>query len=175
MTPDPSFVRDLKAYDPLLRVRWAVHSKLWFIERKLQVRDPGWLAERPLNPFGTGKLAKDRWAGWRSGHVHVMSVHPSLLHWSQVAPVLVKSDSQQAGSWAALADRMDAADAAMEAERERTVTAWSEAAAKDGADHLYWQAGATVAAPHEPSGVIPSDRVEQHPDGFTIRTRKGAR
>ena len=173
MTPDPSFVRDLHAYDAKLRVRWARHSAMWFIERRMEVRNPAWLAERPLNPFGVGKRKKDLWEGWREGYVHVLSVHPSLLNWQTVAPALASTDREQAGSWQALGDKMDAVDASLDAQRERTVANWSEAAAKDGADALLWNFGHTLATPTDPSGVIPSDTVEQR-DGFVIRTRKGA-
>jgi hypothetical protein len=168
MTPDPSFVRDLTAYDPRLRCRWARHAETWFIERKLEARNPAWRAERPLNPFGTSKRKKDLWEGWREGYVHVLSVHPSLLHWRTVAPALAESDREQAGSWQALADQMDAADAAMDAARERTLTNWSEAASKDAADHLYWQQGHTIGLAPPPAPVG-----ERHPDGFLVRIRKG--
>jgi len=174
MNPPSSFVKDLTAYDNLLRCRWARHTETWFIERKLAIRNPAWLAERPLNPFGVGKRKKDLWEGWREGYVHVLSVHPSLLNWKTVAPALASTDRELAGSWEALNQQIDAADAKLEAERERTVRNWSESAAKDGADYLMWLEGHTMATAHEESGVLPSDTVEQHPDGFLIRTRKGA-
>jgi hypothetical protein len=174
MTPDPSFVRALTAYDAKLRVRFGVHTGLFLIERKMALRNPAWLAERPLNPFGRGARAKDLWAGWRAGYCHVLSVHPSLLYWSQVAPELARTDREQAGSWQALTDQLEAVDAQMEAERQRTLTNWSESAAKDAADHLMVLEGHTVFTPPDPSGVLPSDRVEQHPDGFVVRVRKGA-
>ena len=171
--PDPSFVRDLAAYDPALRVRWARHAEMWFIERKMALRNPAWLAERPLNPFGVGKRKKDLWEGWRDGYVHVLSVHPTLLNWQTVAPALASTDRELAGSWEALNQQMEAVDARLEAERERTVANWSAERASDAADHLFWQEGHTVATPHEASGVTPSDTVEAH-EGFTVRTRKGA-
>lgn len=174
MTPDPSFVRDLTAYDPLLRVRWGRHSERWLIERKMAVRNPAWLAERPLNPFGPGKRKKDAWEGWRQGYVLVMMVDPRLLHWQMVGPELARTDREQAGGWEALNQQIEAADAKLEAEREQAVKNWSESAAKDAADALQWGFGHRIATPVDPSGVIPSDTVEQHPDGFVIRTRKGA-
>ena len=174
MTPDPSFVRDLTAYDPKLRVRWGKHTERWIIERRLELRNPAWRAERPLNPFGHSPRAKDLWVGWKAGYVCVMLVDPQILTWRMVAPELAKIDREQAGSFQALNDQIDAADAKLEAERERTVTNWSESRAKDGADYLMWLEGHTVATAHEESGVLPSDAVEHHPDGFVIRTRKGA-
>ena len=174
MTPDPSFVRDLTAYDPKLRVRWGRHTGLFLIERKMELRNPAWLAERPLNPFGRGARAKDLWAGWREGYCHVLSVHPSLLFWAKVAPELARTDRERAGSWQALSDQIDAADAQLAAANQRDVANWSEAASKDAADALQWGYGHTLATPTDPSGVMPSDTVEQHPDGFVIRTRKGA-
>ena len=172
-TPPPSFVKDLVAYDPALRCRWGKHTALWFVERKMAVRNPAWLAERPLNPFGQSKRAKDLWAGWRDGYCHVLSVHPSLLHWQTVAPELARSDREQAGSWDALNRRIEDADAAMDQQRERALTNWSEAAASEGADRLMWLEGHRQATPMSPSGVESSDAVEQHPDGFMVRVRKG--
>lgn len=171
-TPEPSFVADLAAYDASLRCRWGVHSQRWLIERKMPPRSPAWLAERPLNPFGTGPRAKDLWAGWREGYVHVLSVDPSLLHWRLVAPALAETDRQQAGSWEALNRQMDAVDAQADAQRQRTVDTWVEAASHEAADRLMWLEGHTQAMPHEPSGVVPSDAIEPH-DGFTVRIRKG--
>ena len=172
MTPDPSFVRELTAYDPLLRCRWAPHMQTWIIERKMAPRNPAWLAERPLNPFGTGKRAKDLWAGWKEGYVHVLSVHPSLLAWSIVAPALATSDREQAGSWEALNRRMAEVDEAHDAQVERAVTTWSKQAAGEAADRIMWLDGHRQAMPHEPSGVASADTVEQR-EGFTVRIRKG--
>lgn len=174
MSPQPpaSFVKDLTAYDRLLRVRWGRHSERWLIERKLAVRNPAWLAERPLNPFGGGRRQKDLWEGWKEGYVHILSVHPSLLNWQTVAPELVRTDREQAGSWEALTQRLEAADEAMEQARERTLKNWSEDHSKEGADRLMWLEGHRHAMPHDPSGVEPSDHVEAH-EGFTVRVRKG--
>jgi len=172
--PPPSFVKDLTAYDASLRVRWGAHTERWFIERKMPERNPAWTSERPLNPFGTNARARDLWAGWKEGYVLVMMVHPDVLHWRMVAPALADTDLHQAGSFEALNRKLDAADAAVEAERERTLQNWSASHALDAADALQWGFGHRVATAHEESGVVPSDRVEQHPDGFTIRTRKGA-
>lgn len=164
--PDPSFVKDLHAYDPKLRVRWGTHTERWIIERQMPPRDPAWRAERPLNPFGTNKRAKDLWAGWKQGYLCVMLVDRALLNWRTVAPELAKSDREQAGSWQALADQMDAADAAMDAERERAMTNWSESASKDAADHLYWQQKHTVAMAPAPESV-------ESREGYTVRVRRG--
>jgi len=173
MTPPSSFVKDLAAYDPALRCRFGRHMQKWLIERKLEIRNPAWLAERPLNPFGHGARAKDLWAGWREGYVHVLTVPPDLLAWSIVAPHLAAVDREQAGGWQALIQRIEDADAVLEAQRERNVVNWAEATAGEAADVIMWREGHRLATPHEPSGVASSDRVEAH-DGFTVRVRKGA-
>jgi len=173
MTPPRSFVKDLAAYDPALRVRWAKHMGKWLIERKLELRNPAWLAERPLNPFGHSPRAKDLWQGWRQGYVHVLTVPRELLAWSVVAPHLAAVDREQAGSWEALIQRIEEADAKLEAERARNVVNWAEATAGEAADTIMWREGHRVATAHAPSGVASSDRVETH-EGFTVRVRKGA-
>ena len=165
MTPDPSFVADLRAYDPRLRVRWALHSARWFIERELPPRNPQWISERP-NPFGRSARAKDLWEGWRDGYVHVLSVDQADLHWSIVAPVLTEQDSQQAGGFDALNRKMDEAEAAWERHADGATRDWAEQASYDAYDHLAWREGRRVSL-HQPAAVdIP------HPDGFVIRDRR---
>ena len=145
----------------------------WLIERKLDLRNPAWLAERPLNPFGHGARAKDLWIGWRAGYVHVLTVPRELLAWSVVAPHLAAVDREQAGSWDALIQRIEDADAALEAQKARAVVTWADAAAGEAADTIQWREGHRVATAHEPSGVASSDRIEAH-EGFTVRVKKGA-
>ena len=152
-TPEPSFVADLAAYDASLRCRWGVHSQRWLIERKMPPRSPAWLAERPLNPFGTGPRAKDLWAGWREGYVHVLSVDPSLLHWRLVAPALAETDRQQAGSWEALNRQMDAVDAQAVQRAQTRELAFDEAVMHGAGPARQREARGFVAA----GGIVEAD------------------
>lgn len=165
MTPDPSFVKDLTAYDRQLRVRWGPHTARWLIERRLPPRNPQWIAERP-NPFGRSPRAKDLWEGWKAGYLHVLSVDRELLHWQTVAPVLAEADAQQAGGWAALNVKMDAAEAAWEASLDRERVTWQQAAGYEAADMLAWLQGRRV------SMFQPEAEAIRHPDGFVIRDRR---
>lgn len=139
----PGFIRDLRAYDRLLRVRWAEHQGVWFIERKLPPRNPQFLAEQK-NPWGSPR-GLDLFDGWKDGYVHVLSVHPDLLAWSVVAPELARCDSQRAGSFDKLNAELDAAEAAWEAEQARTRKTWLEGASRETHDLLAWRQGRRVA------------------------------
>jgi hypothetical protein len=169
--PD-SFVKDLKAYDPKLRCRWGTHCERWIIERKVEIRNPAWRAERPINPFGQNKRAKDLWAGWREGYLCVLMVDRTLLNWQTVAPELARTDRERAGSWEAVNRAIEAADAVMEQQRERSVANWHESASLDAADALQWREGNYIATPMTPSDVRPMDTLELR-EGYTVRVRKG--
>src|SRR5262245_52888563 len=123
MTPPEPFVRDLRAYDSRLRIRWARHTRRWYIEREMPPRSPQWTLERP-NAFGKGARARDLWEGWQEGYVLVLAVDPEMLHWNLVAPVLAESDMQKAGGWAKLNEKMDRAEEARDQAAERKVENW---------------------------------------------------
>ena len=165
MTPDSSFVKDLAAYDPRLRVRFGRHTERWLIERHLPERNPAWVAERP-NPFGRSPRAKDLWEGWRDGYVHVLTVDRALLNWQTVAPALAEADVQQAGSWAALNHKMDEAETAWEAALDRERQDWTQQASYDAYDHMAYFEGRRIAL------YNPEPQTEVHPDGFLIRDRR---
>jgi len=143
MNPPAGFVSDLRSYDPMLRVRWAVHSARWFIERQLPRRNPQWLKEMP-SPWKSQK-GLDLWDGWREGYVHVLTVERDLLSWNLVAAALHASDAQVRGGMAGLNASLDAAEAAWEAEKDREIANWQEGAAKEAHDRLAWMQGRRVA------------------------------
>jgi hypothetical protein len=163
MTPDPSFVRDLKAYDPLLRVRYGIHTEKWILERKMPTRSPQYLAERPASERSA--RAKDLALGWAQGYVHVLSVDPSLLAWHHVAPALRDADLHFAGSWKALNQRLDDAEAAWYAAKDREQTDWAQQASYEAFDHLGYLEKRRV------SMAQPEERVEQH-EGYVVRDRR---
>ena len=165
MTPPAGFVSELYAYDAALRVRWATRTKCWFIERKLPERHRQLEAEKP-NPFKSPK-GFDLYDGWRDGYVHVLTVHPSMLD-QRVFEALADADSWRQGGMAGINQKLDAQDAAWEAEKDKEVAAWNQAAANEAHDRLAWLLGNRVVV--HPSEPEPADVIEAH-EGFTVRLR----
>jgi hypothetical protein len=144
VTPPAELVRELKAYDPELRVRWGVHQRLWIVERQMPPRHKQLLAERP-NPWQSPK-GLDLWDGWKEGYVHVLSVHPDLIRNTPlVMGEVAKGDMWRAGGQAAVNRRLDDLAAQEEREADRAVAHYTEAAAKETYDDLAWATGRRVA------------------------------
>lgn len=144
-TPMPGFVKDLKAYDRLLRCRWGNFTHLWQIERKLPPRNPQFLAEQP-NPWGSPR-GLDLYEGFKDGYVHVLSVHPDLLAWSIVGPELVRCDAHRAGGFEKLNEELDRAEEAWQAEQDKKRENFVQAAAREAHDMLQWRLGNRVVVP----------------------------
>lgn len=131
MTPDPAFVTALTAYDPELRVRWGRHQArfgkpVWLVERRIGENEPQHLAHLKaldLSKARPKKLGQARTLdiaeGARGGYSHVLGIHPDLLAWSQVAPILAKADAWRQGGMAEIARQFDEQDDADEKARER--------------------------------------------------------
>jgi len=167
MRPPADFVRQLHDYDPELRVRWAKHCACWFIEVKARERQPSFLLERP-NPLGKSARAKDLWLSWIDGYLHVVSVHPTLLRWERVYPVLDSvrlADQRKKDELNRILDEVDA-------EWERETTRQRRDLAEVGASELYdafaWSFKRRVATYIPPD---PLTRLEQH-DGFRVTDRR---
>lgn len=144
MNAPREFVSALRAFDPDLRIRWAVRTSLWFIERKLPERHRQLLSERP-NPWKSEK-GFDLYDGWKDGWVHILSVHPSLLD-HRVFHELAAADSHRQGGFEAINRRLDEAEAQWEKDTDKTIDNWNEAAAKESHDRLAWLQGRRVAVP----------------------------
>ena len=73
--PPPGLVKDLRGYDPTLRLRFGRHRKLWMVEKALPVRHPSLAQERP-NPLGHSPAAKDvfdaMWRGECDGNADII-------------------------------------------------------------------------------------------------------
>jgi hypothetical protein len=167
MTPDPSFVADLQAYDPTLRVRWARHRACWSIEKRVRERMPDYLAMEP-NHIGRSDAAKDLWESFIDGYLVVLSVHRTLLHWRLVAPELHKFDMHAAGGVEAINRALDAEAEAKEAAADRAVDRFVEAGSRDLHDRIAWDDGRRVSG-YDPD---PYAHFEQA-DGFKIYDRRG--
>jgi hypothetical protein len=157
VTPPESFVRDLRAYDPALRARWATRTRQWFIEVKLDERVPQLLRERP-NPWG-GDIGHDLYAGWREGYLHVTSVPVGQLEWSRVAPTLHLASIVAKRRIDHIADQVEAIEAEREAAADKAIATWAADASSDAYDRLAWAGKRRVDVPVEVrDGYVVSDR-----------------
>jgi hypothetical protein len=145
MTPPADFVRQLHDFDSSLRCRWGKHLGQWLIEVKVRERQPSWLRERP-NGLGRSARAKDLWLAWMEGYLHVLTVHPSLLTWDKVAPVLRSIRLEDTGQVAALIRKLDEEDAAWERSTDRLRDNLNEVGASELYDALTWEQGRRVSA-----------------------------
>lgn len=164
MTPDPSFVKDLRAYDPTLRVRFGPATNRWYIERKMPMRHPQLRGETPKSD--RSPRAKDLVVGYLDGYVHVLSVDPEVLTWHHVAPALRDADMHFAGDWAAMNRRIDEAIAKEEASQDKAQSAWAYETSLEAHEHLAYAEGRRVAL------FDPPVREVRHPDGFLVKDRR---
>jgi hypothetical protein len=166
MTPDPSFVKDLYAYDPLLRVRYGKFTERWIIERKMPIHHPQLRGEAPKSERSA--RLKDLSIGYAEGYLHVLSVDPALLTWHHVAPALREADLHFAGSWEAFNRRLDEQEAAAEAKQDKAQRDWAYETSLEAHEHIQYAEGRRVAL------FDPPERVVRHPDGFIIKDRRHA-
>jgi hypothetical protein len=109
------FLQELKAFDPLLRLRWSVRHEAWQLERQV-----AW----GLHPGTISKdTDSDSYIRARDGYVLVATIPPHGLARSVFAK-LRASDLWAHGGWKRVADQMDAFDQMQE---ERT---WESFSAK---------------------------------------------
>lgn len=167
--PPSEFVAKLKQYDPLLRVRWGTRTERWIIERKMPERHKQLVSERP-SPFKSPR-GLDVAEGWRDGYVHVLSVDPSMLD-NRVFDVLNENDSWRIGGMEKLSREIDRIQAQEAARVDRGIETWNQSAARDMHDQLQWGLGNRIGLGPDPSGIGPSDHVEQH-EGFTVIDKRG--
>lgn len=146
MNAPREFISALRAFDPDLRIRYAVRTQLWFIERKLPERHKQLLSERP-NPWKSER-GWDLYDGWREGFVHILSVDPSLLD-HRVFEVLAAADSYRQGGFEAINRQLDAAVETWEKETDKHIANWNESAAKDAAERMPWLQGRRVTVPDQ--------------------------
>lgn len=171
MTPPASLVRALHAYDDFLRCRWAKASQQWFIERRMPVRHPDFLAE--LRPPPDNTLAFDRSEGLKAGYFPLFTVPAAAIHQTErVMASLRVWDAETQGSFRAINQRLDAAHEAWEAERVKERESFSADHAVAAYEHVQWLAGHTIATSDMAEGAETSDAVEPR-EGYSVRIRKG--
>lgn len=164
-TPEPSLVADLKAYDPKLRIRWAKSVEKFFIERKLDYRNPSLISEKPLEESAS-PLQRDLWDAWKEGYVHVLTVPVESAHWSLIAPYLAATDSWRQGGMEGVNRRLDAEAEAAEAAKDKHIDNTVEAMTDDAYEHMAWFAGRRVAV------TTPEQPLVDTGLGFKMRDRR---
>lgn len=166
-TPPRALTEALRRYDAELRLRWGLHRELWIVERKMEPRQRQLLAERP-NPWKS-KRGLDLYDGWKEGYVHVLSIHPALIeNVPRILEELAMADSWRQGGFEALNRRLDQLAEQEDAEAEKMVDDWTQAASYDAVDRLAWLEGRRVAVT-PPAARAPGVEVR---DGFVIQDRR---
>lgn len=166
MTPDASLVADLHAFDSRLRIRWAPLVEKWFIERKLEMRNPQLTREMPA-PDTSNPIRRELYESWKEGYVHVLTVPNELCHWRFIVPELSRMDSWRAGSMQKIADELDAKEDQRDAADDKRIDNWAAAASRDAHDHIGWFEKRTVSM-HQPDSTPYTDSGQ----GFLVRDRR---
>jgi hypothetical protein len=170
MIPDASLVTELHAYDSRLRIRWAKHVEKFFIERKMEVRNPELAADRVTPPADDAPAIRlDLWDGWREGYLHILTVPREMAHWRFIAPELARMDSWRQGGFKAINESLDQDAVAWDRATDKRIEDWAHAASLDAADHAGWFEGRTVSL-YQPDKTPFTDSGQ----GFLVRDRRGA-
>src|SRR5436190_127338 len=142
-TPPSEFVDDLHRYDRTLRVRWATHTKKWFVEKRMQRRSPQLVSEKPSE--ARSGLTKDLWEGWKDGYVHVLTIPTEMLHWNLIVEALANADAWRQGGMEALNRQLDAENEKWERATDRNIENFTEAATDDAFERLQWLQGNRIS------------------------------
>lgn len=182
----PGLVREVKAYDPKLRVRVAETCGEVWIEQPMPSADPEVCAalesdyrlqldlllenapeRHPIaRRIEAVKAAKD---GYRA----VMFIPRELAgHTERIMRALYESDITKQGGREGINRAFDAATNAFYVERDKERRRYAEDGARDVYDRIAWLDGRRVTTSDMAAGAETSDRVESH-EGFVVRVRKG--
>lgn len=137
MTPNPHFLRKLRAYDPDLRVVWSFTKECWLIERKVRRGRPSTYVDSP-DPDVVRRT--------RDGYVHVGNVPPRELD-DLVLLNLWKSDMWQQGGAKAVNQMLDEYWDVHEAREERNQRDDLKQVAVDMWDFIAWKRKGRVSVP----------------------------
>lgn len=183
MKAPSALVAALHAYDPRLRVRWAAATRQWFIERRMPERHPDFLAElRPpvsetegMDPEqrAGARLMADRYDSLSTGWWPAFTVpHEAIRQTDRVMLALREWDGHAHG-FAAINQRLDAAQAAWEAARAKERADFVEDRLGEVYATVQWRGGHRMTTSDMAEGAEPADVIEAR-DGYTVRTRKRA-
>ena len=144
MTPEPSLVSELKAYDRLLRIRWGRHSEKFLVERYHPHSDPR-LAHATPPEDTASPIRRDLYEGWREGYVHVLTVPRELCYWHFIAPELHRLDGEKQGGMKGINRQLDEQAVAQDRAEDKRIEDWSEVATDEAYERLAWMDGRRVA------------------------------
>lgn len=129
------FLRELRAFDSDLRLRWSPRIQLWQLEKKVR---------RGLAP---GTIATDSWNDNRiranDGYILVCSIPPKKLHRS-LFQNLRDNDLWANGGWKRVADALDEYEAAVDEYRAKKFGEKCREHARDLYDLMKIRDGRTV-------------------------------
>ena len=137
MTPDPRFVKKLRAYDPDLRVIWSPSKECWLVERKIRRTRP--CAEYTYTDPDMVRRARD-------GYIHVGNVPPRELD-ELVLLNLWKSDMWRQGGAKYVNDMLDTIYEEQDARDTQTRRDDLRQVAAEMWDSLAWKRGGKIRVP----------------------------
>jgi len=123
ITP-PDIARELRAFDPALRLRWSDGQGCWRLERKVS-RGTVW----PPSMLESPASFEDRKAA-REGYILIDLIGPRALN-ARLVPVLRRADIWSNGGAGAVADAMDQLDISQRETMKRMMSDKFEAAARE--------------------------------------------
>lgn len=139
VTPDPRFVRKLRAYDPDLRVRWSPSRECWMIERKIRRTRPCAYVDSP-DPDVRHRAVE--------GYIHVGNVHPQMLD-ERVLLTLWQNDMWRQGGAKEVNRVLDDFYEAKEARDDKTQREDLKHVAGEMWDYIAWRRKGKVAVPEK--------------------------
>lgn len=141
MKPPNWFIKEMKAFDSDLRLRWSKRLCMWQLER--QVR-------RGLHP-GTmrGDEGHDDFIRARDGFLLVLTIKPRMLC-REIFESLKLSDLWSNGGWKKLADDLDAAETARENQEWKTFNDDVHAMNREAYDFIQRRNGARISSAEFP-------------------------
>ena len=137
MTPNPQFVRKLRAYDPDLRVVWSLTKDCWLIERKVRRGRPCEYVTSP-DPDVVRRT--------REGYVHVGNVPPRGLD-ELVLLNLWKQDMWRQGGAKYVNHMLDTIHEEQDARDAQTQRDDYRQVAAEMWDSLAWKRGGKIRVP----------------------------
>lgn len=138
MRPPPEFVRKLHAYDPDLRVVWALRGRdRWLLERRVR---------RSRVEYGAVSPNPDVRRRFRDGYIHVVDAPPRGLN-ERVLLALWQTDLWRQGGAKAVNAELDAYHEARYNKEARGQREDARQIARDMWDFLAWRRKGRVTVP----------------------------
>ncbi len=148
MTLPPGYQARLRRFDPELRLRWSPRRHVWLLERRARYE------RLPVDPRKYGFTEHDTVVQQRDGYFALGEYAPRdlptcdrLIAYLRTQDVRRRGDQDLARLAEAVADELDAADAAREEKRRRDALDDVGARAGEEWETNKWREGVRVAVP----------------------------